>query len=289
MSNSCCRSCSRLTTCAWIDTSSAETGSSATSSFGLSVERAGDADALALAAGELVGVAVVVLGVEPDDLEQLLHPRAAPCFFGTMLCTCERRADDRADGVPRVQRGVGVLEDHLDVAPQRLHLPAATAARGRGPRTSSTRRWAVEPGDQPAGGGLAAAGLAHQAERRRPWAPGTRCRRRPARGRSCAGSAPTDFTGKYILRSSTSRTARRRVERRGGAALESVRRCPRCGRLGALGRRRARGLSRRARPAGSAPVGHRVLVIGSPRPGRGRSPAAPRSGRSARGRPGGSA
>ena len=37
-------------------------------------ERAGDADALALAAGELVRVAVVVLGVEADDLQQLLDP-----------------------------------------------------------------------------------------------------------------------------------------------------------------------------------------------------------------------
>ena len=40
--------------------------------LGLEGERAGDADALALAAGELVRVAVVVLGVEPDELEQVL-------------------------------------------------------------------------------------------------------------------------------------------------------------------------------------------------------------------------
>ena len=44
-------------------------------------ERARDADPLALAAGELVRVAVVVLGVQPDRLHQLLHARAcaAPC------------------------------------------------------------------------------------------------------------------------------------------------------------------------------------------------------------------
>ena len=36
-------------------------------------ERARDADALALPAGELVRVAVVVLGVQPDRLHQLLH------------------------------------------------------------------------------------------------------------------------------------------------------------------------------------------------------------------------
>ena len=36
-------------------------------------ERAGDADPLALAAGELVRVAVVVLGVQADAVHQLLH------------------------------------------------------------------------------------------------------------------------------------------------------------------------------------------------------------------------
>ena len=48
----------RLRICAWIETSSAETGSSATISLGLEGERPGQADALPLAAGELVGVAV---------------------------------------------------------------------------------------------------------------------------------------------------------------------------------------------------------------------------------------
>ena len=78
-----CRSRSRLRICAWIETSRAETGSSAMISFGLQRERAGDADALPLAAGELVRVAVVVLRVEPDDVHDLLHglacARPRPC------------------------------------------------------------------------------------------------------------------------------------------------------------------------------------------------------------------
>ena len=49
-------------TCAWIDTSRADTGSSQTMSLGLDRERARDADALALAARELVRVAAQVLG-----------------------------------------------------------------------------------------------------------------------------------------------------------------------------------------------------------------------------------
>ena len=85
-------------------------------------QRAGDADALALAAGELVRVAVVVLGVEPDDLQQLLDPRQ-DLVLRHHLVDRQRRADDRADRVPRVQRRVRVLEDHLDLAAQRLELP----------------------------------------------------------------------------------------------------------------------------------------------------------------------
>ena len=53
--------------------------------LGVQGQRAGDADALALAAGELVGVAVVVLRVEPDDLEQLLDPAAGSASSGTIL------------------------------------------------------------------------------------------------------------------------------------------------------------------------------------------------------------
>ena len=56
---------------AWIETSSAETGSSQTISFGIDGERAGDADALALAAGELVRIAPHVVGTETDQLQKL--------------------------------------------------------------------------------------------------------------------------------------------------------------------------------------------------------------------------
>ena len=60
-------------TCAWIETSSADTGSSQTMSFGLDGERAGDADALALAAGEFVRIAPHVIGLQAHGLQQLDH------------------------------------------------------------------------------------------------------------------------------------------------------------------------------------------------------------------------
>ena len=46
-------------------------------------DRARDADALALAAGELVREAVVVLGVEADDVHELLHALLALAVVAT--------------------------------------------------------------------------------------------------------------------------------------------------------------------------------------------------------------
>ena len=73
-------------TCAWIETSSADTGSSPTISFGPERQRAGDADALALAARELVRVVGHLRGPQADAGEQgrdLLAPLLAavgtPC------------------------------------------------------------------------------------------------------------------------------------------------------------------------------------------------------------------
>ena len=59
----------------------------------------GDADALPLAAGELVGVAVVVLGVEADPLHQVLD-RALDATGRIDALDLERRRDDAADRVP---------------------------------------------------------------------------------------------------------------------------------------------------------------------------------------------
>ena len=80
--------------------------------LGLGGERAGDADPLPLSAGELVREAVVVLGVEPDDLEQLLDAALA-LRVGARAVDLERLGDDEADALARVERGVRVLEDHL--------------------------------------------------------------------------------------------------------------------------------------------------------------------------------
>jgi hypothetical protein len=61
-----------------------------------------------------------VLGVQADEFQQLLHRLAHPAGRVDALDP-ERGTDDGADGVPRVQRRVRVLEDHLDVPAQRAH------------------------------------------------------------------------------------------------------------------------------------------------------------------------
>jgi hypothetical protein len=85
--------------------------------LGFQGERTCDADALPLTAGELVRVSVVVLRVESDQLEQILH-RALGAVLGLDALDTERRAHDRPDRVPRVQRRERILEDHLHVAAQ---------------------------------------------------------------------------------------------------------------------------------------------------------------------------
>ena len=73
-------SVSRLTIAACTETSSAETGSSATITSGFAGQRAGDGDPLALAARELVGLARGELGRKLHDVEQPLRlpARRAP-------------------------------------------------------------------------------------------------------------------------------------------------------------------------------------------------------------------
>ena len=89
---------------------------------GLERERPGDADPLALAAGELVRIAPGVVAAQADDLERVLDLLVAlPCR--SLIALGEQAlADDVADRHPRVQRPERVLEDDLHPAAQRPQL-----------------------------------------------------------------------------------------------------------------------------------------------------------------------
>ena len=117
---------------------------------------AGDPDALPLAAGELVRVPVVVLGIEADELEQFLH--AAPDPAGRRdLLQPEWRTHDGAHGVPGIERRVGVLEDHLDLAAQRTHLALPQVGDVAAVNHDPAAGRLVQPDQQAACGGLPAA------------------------------------------------------------------------------------------------------------------------------------
>src|SRR6478735_6495167 len=123
----------------------------------------GHADALPLTAGELRREAVVVLGVEADELHQLLHP--APLSLRVVdLVDLERVADDRAHPTPRVERAVGVLEDHLHLTAQRSHVSTRQRADVGALELDGAVGQVVEPGQAARERGLATAGLADESQ-----------------------------------------------------------------------------------------------------------------------------
>ncbi len=77
----------------------------------------------------------------------------------------QRLADDGADGEPRIERGVRVLEDDLHVAPQRAQCLAAQPSDVGTLEPDFARTRLDQPQDAAAGGRLAAARFADQPQR----------------------------------------------------------------------------------------------------------------------------
>ena len=94
-------------------------------------ERAGDADALLLAAGELVRQ-IVLAALEPDQLDHLAGARLA--LFPRHALDLERKGDVVEHGEMRQQREVLEHHAHL-VTPELDQLVSATRRAGRGRRT----------------------------------------------------------------------------------------------------------------------------------------------------------
>src|SRR5579884_1161654 len=91
---------------------------------GVDRQGAGDANALALTARELVRVAVGEIGVKAAQAQQLLHARVLGFALG-QLVDLQRLGHDAAHRHAWVERGVRVLEDHLHTA---AHAAQALAA-----------------------------------------------------------------------------------------------------------------------------------------------------------------
>ena len=121
-------------TCAWIETSSAETGSSQTISRGSTASARAMPIALPLPARELVRIAARVLGREADQPQNLGNALALATF--AQAVQRQRLVQRLADGHPRIQRGERVLEDDL----QGATLALAPRIRARsGPRRRTRR------------------------------------------------------------------------------------------------------------------------------------------------------
>ena len=127
-------------------------------------ERPGDADPLALAAGELVRVAARVLPAQADELERVLHARVAGDPVRQALGE-QALADDVGDRHPRVERSERVLEDDLHPATQRAHVVGIDIGELVAVEDDPAVRGRGQLDDGPAEGGLAAAGLTDERER----------------------------------------------------------------------------------------------------------------------------
>jgi hypothetical protein len=127
-------------------------------------QRPGDGDALALAAGKLVGVLVAVVRLQSHLAQGFVDPPAPLGPSVPLDQGGQGLGDDARHLVPGVEGAVGVLEHHLEVAPQGLEL-----GRGEIEETGALEPHAALGGplqghDRPRQGRLAAAGLADDAE-----------------------------------------------------------------------------------------------------------------------------
>ena len=118
-----------------------------------------DGDPLPLAAGQLIGVAGQETAAQGHVAEHLGHP-VGLLGPGQAEKALHRLGHDLADRLPRVERGVRVLEHVLDLL---QHRPRAMPG-GVGQRDAAQRHLArpvlLQPGDAPGQCGLARAGLA---------------------------------------------------------------------------------------------------------------------------------
>ena len=151
--------------CACIETSSAETGSSATMNSGSAAMARGDADALPLAAGELVREAVRHVGVEADDLQQFLYTLPHLRLTLHQSVHAHRLRDDAARGHAGAERRVWVLEDGVDASAHDAQLTAVQRAHLHAVELHLSLGLLVQLQDAPPQRALPAAALPHEAER----------------------------------------------------------------------------------------------------------------------------
>ncbi len=131
--------------------------------FGLKRQRASDADALALPAAEFVRIAHHRIVGQADLGEEGARPRLAFGIVGDAV-DAHRLDQCLADPAARIERGIGVLEDDLQLAAQRAHPCLAGGDDVLALEDYLAGIGLDEAEDGASSGRLAAAGLADKAE-----------------------------------------------------------------------------------------------------------------------------
>ena len=128
-------------------------------------QRAGDADALALPAAEFMRIPLRVNRVEADRLQQFGDAFLPRGFAVGQFVDVQRLADDLLDRHARIERAVGVLENHLELAPPRAQHRAAHPRDVLAVEQNAARRRLDQPHDGAAQRRLAATAFADQPQR----------------------------------------------------------------------------------------------------------------------------
>src|SRR2546423_8452416 len=123
----------------------------------------GNADALPLAAAELMGKPAAVLAAQSDHLEQLAY-HSLPVVGRSDAVDEKAFAHDLPHGHARVQRTVRILEDDLHFPPDLVQLLFVRLEDAPPLEKRLTRRGRDQPQDRARHGGLARTGFTDQAQ-----------------------------------------------------------------------------------------------------------------------------
>jgi hypothetical protein len=131
--------------------------------FGFRCQRPRNRDSLPLPAGEFVRIFPAVVGVQPDQVQQLADPVLNVALALDQVEGTDRFGDDGIDPEARVEARVGVLEDHLNAAAQALARLQLSGVAHRNPVDDYFARTRRQQSDHHAGdGGLSRTGFADQ-------------------------------------------------------------------------------------------------------------------------------